>query len=143
VLTAGTYGDTLGSNAGVITVRFSGAGATLGTIGHDGTVGFGQSQLGRYSIPAGQESGLHSYFISVEATQTATFALFIREDADIVVAPFGAVRSIFDLDAVTGTHSFLFEVPIGPFPGKSDIWWAAKAGGAGAKISIDFELVIQ
>lgn len=141
---AGTYSKTdVGSNAGVITVRISSAGATQALIGLDGTVGMGQTGVARYSVPRNHSVSLYGANIQVDSGKTAQVVLWQRPNANDIVEPFtGSKRMVAHLDGVAGNVNFTFHGIPGTFPAYTDLWWSIKASAA-AGVSVDFPIVVK
>jgi len=142
VATAGSY-NTLsgGGNAGTITIN-TGTSSAMGQISVETAVGTGQTQIGRYTAPAGLFMYINSAFISVDSNQRADVALFTRDDADATSAPFGARRLQVALDGLVAPVSWNPDTPLGPYRPMSDVWWAAKAG-ANTSVTVDFEIILS
>lgn len=146
VVQSGAYSSTTsGSNIGNITIRVSGAGATQATIQVDALAGKGQTEIARYTVPAGKVAFVKSVFINVDSTKNAaTIAFFQRRSADTIVAPFTSKRLVVEFDGVLGETALAPTTPIGPFPAKTDLWFAAHAGAAGnnPEVEVDFEILL-
>ena len=138
---AGVYADLdNGGNAGTITINTSG-GDAVGAITMSDGVGAGQTNLARYTAPAGLSMYVNSAFISVDSNQAADVAMWLREDADTVSAPFSPRRLQIQMDGLVGVEFWNPDTPLGPFPPKSDIWWSVKAGAQTA-VTVDFEIIL-
>ena len=143
VATCGTYATlTGGSNQGLITINTSTGGAVAGlrTDTGTGTVGLGQTELARYTVPARKVAYIPSIHISVDSGKPARVVMFKRLDATTVAAPFSPKRLVIDFDAVAGTEDLRPKEPLGPFFAGTDLWWAAKGDGAQTEVSVDFEI---
>jgi hypothetical protein len=146
VKTAGAYASTsAGGNAGTITIRTSSGGATHCVIAHNTDLttnfGLGQTQISRYTVPAGKTAYIESYQLSVETTKVVTFWLWQRQDTDTVTAPFSSRRLVKQFDGVIDNLVSSLRAPIGPFPAKTDLWWSGAASIGTARASVDFEIV--
>ena len=143
---AGTYGTlTAGGNLGVITINTSGgvAAATIDTDTGSGTVGMGQTQVARYTVPKDMTAYVTQIELNVNAAKPADVAWFQRQKADVVVAPMTAPRLVEYYDGVDGQRLIQHhDTPYGPFPEKTDIWFAAKGDGNATKVTADFEIVL-
>ncbi len=143
VAAAGEYGTlTAGGNKGTIDINTStgGAVAEIRISTGSGTVGLGQTEVGRYTVPARKVAYIASMHISVDASKPARVVMFQRRDAGTVAAPFTSPRIILDFDAVQGAEDLLPVEPIGPFPAGTDLWFAAKGDGNATEVSVDFEV---
>ena len=137
----GAYADLdSGGNAGTITINSSG-GDAVAAISVSGGVGAGQTNLARFTSPAGLFMYVNSVFISVDSNQAADIAMWLREDADTVSAPFSPRRLQIQMDGLAGVEFWNPDTALGPFPPKSDIWWSAKAGAQTA-VTVDFEIIL-
>lgn len=141
---AGTYGGTdVGGNEGTITVTVSGAGATQCLIPLDNAHPHGQTLIARYTIPSGSTGFILSVHVNVDSGKTADIDMFLRQDADVIVAPMASPRVILELDAVSGGQDFNPDSPLdGILAEKTDIWFAAEAAANNTAVEVDFELLI-
>lgn len=144
---AGAYASTAnGSNAGTITIREAGGGNIQCRIVHVNDLttnfGMGQTQISRYTVPAGQTATIPSYQMTVEALKVVTFWLWQRQNADIVTSPYAPKRVVNQFDGISDRFISPITTPLGPFLEKTDVWWSGMANaGAKAKVSVDFEIV--
>ena len=138
---AGVYANSdTGSNLGTITIRSSGVGQTHGVI--DITNRLGRTEIGAFTIPAGKVGLLNSFLLNVDSNFTARVFMWLRPRADVVSTPFSARHLRFALGGFTGHFAWKPKAPL-LIDEKTDIWWSAIASGAGASISVDFELEIE
>ena len=141
---AGAYGVGLtGGNVGNITIDWATGNVACAEILAPGGMPMGQSQVGRYTVPAGCEAYIHSFFVNVDsgANKTADVVLFQRQNADDVTTPFTSRRIILYLDGLSGFNPASFGEPFGPFPAKTDLWWACIAEAASAATT-DMEIEV-
>ena len=143
VLTTGTYG--IGSD-GDITVRIASAGATQAliqettadTIAWD----YGQSEVGRYTVPAGKTAFVSRVTIIGESNKRTDFAMFQRQNADDVSTPFTARRVVATWSGVSGEDDFVWDAPV-VFPEKTDIFFQCRlSNGANGRVSVAFEIFV-
>lgn len=140
VATCGAYASsTTGSHSGNITIRVAGAGAIQIYL-PIADVQVGQSQVARYTVPAGCTAYLVHAFFSVDSNKSATFWMMRRFNADTVTEPFGTKRVIDTFDGINQPFSRQWEAPI-KLDEKTDIWVAAKAAGTGTNASAAFDLI--
>ncbi len=142
---AGAYGGLFtGGNRGSITVNTStgGAMATISATTGGGTVGEGQTQLARFTIPADHVGYVPSVHLSVDANKPADIIFWQRQEADVVSAPFKSQRVILDFDVVVGAEDFQPRTPLGPFPHHTDLWFSAKGEGNATEVDVDFEIML-
>ena len=140
----GAYGAGLtGGNVGNITIDWATGNVACAEILAPAGMPMGQSQVGRYTVPAGKEVYIHSFFVNVDsgANKTADVVLFHRPNGDDVTTPFQSRRILMYLDGLSGFNSASFKEPFGPFPAKTDIWWSCIAEAASASTT-DMELEI-
>jgi hypothetical protein len=147
VKTAGVYASTAaGGNAGTITIRTAGGGNTHCRILYRSDLatdfGVGQSQISRYTVPAGLTACIASYQMTVEALKVVTFWLWQRQRADNVSAAFAPKRLVQQFDGIDNRFTSSIVTPLGPFPEKTDLWWSGVTStGINAKVSVDFEVI--
>ena len=138
---SGTYAtDTAGSHAGDITIEDSAGTVDIATISAT-DLARGQSQIGVYTIPAGQVGYLKSSFISVDSNKTVDIGLYRRTGVTQTEAPYDAIRLIMEQNGVTGISQFKPVSPVNGFEGPCDIGFMAKAAQA-ASVTVDFELIL-
>ena len=68
------------------------------------------------------------------------YMLLKREGSDIVVAPFGAARIVFELGGISGETVLTTVAPLGPFEGPCDLYFLAKVATGTAEVDVDFEI---
>lgn len=130
----GTYG---GSNAGLITIRVTGAGDPQGYI--EATEA--QTQKSHYTVPAGKTAYIIRISETMETGKTVTINLRARTMADIIVAPFKAsrIRHQWDgLDTPVGERLFANHI----FPEKTDIWFTAFVSTGTAIVESDYDILL-
>ena len=141
VLTAGTYASTtiLGTQDGDITIRRSGGGATQAQI-LDGDK-HGQTQIARFTVPAGKSAYVNQIDITIEGSKAANVHMWAREGADVVTAPFTAKRAKAEFDSILGQENIQYKIPI-KFPEKTDIWFSGEIAAGTAVIEVGFNFVL-
>ncbi len=132
---------TTGSHQGTITIRVSGAGANQIIIPFEDGAGFGQSNSSAFTCPVLKTCLINRVTTYVESLKPARVILFVREDADDIVAPMTSKRQRFETDATQGQNEVNFDAPI-RIPGKSDIWFSAIADQANTTIGVHYEILI-
>jgi hypothetical protein len=144
VVSSGAYAtDSVPSHNSTLTLRVASAGATWQVIEAEGGFGFGQTEIGVYSIAAGKKGYIRKGRIKVESTKAADVALFVRENADDVATPYSGVMQIKEVfRSLTGVIDTEHNAPIGPFIGPCDFGYFAKSDSGTADISVDFEIWI-
>lgn len=143
VATCGTYG---GTNYDNITVRVSGAGATLALItGAEttgtATYGYSHSQLSLYTVPLNFKAYLTRININIDGTKTATIALYKREDFLQTAGNRHPRRLVWKGDDIAGLSTVQFGSYI-EFPELTDIWFRAKADANGTLIDVQMDLIL-
>ena len=142
IVDCGSYNTlTAGGNAGTITIN-TGSSAPMAQINVDTLVGMGQTQIARYTAPAGLFMYINSAFISVDSNQAADVAMFARDDADATSAPFGTRRLQIELDGLKAPLPWNPDTPLGPYQPMTDVWWAAKAS-VNTAVTVDFEIILS
>ena len=142
VIDSGSYAtQTIGSHAGTITIRGTGAGDVWSTLALDSGFGVGQSQIGSYTVPKGYSCYLLNKIMSVDSTKTATLYFFKRENILDTTAPYSAMRMVEKHIGVNGVVSIMSESPIAKFPELTDIGFMGKVAVTSAAISVEFELL--
>jgi hypothetical protein len=124
----------------VISTAASGAGTVLAQIGGDGTglnyIGFGQTMLSLYTVPAGKTAYLTQWTIGAADYNTATSA-FLRTRLPVN----GFVMTTSDTMSVSGgLHVKNYVIPL-KFNEKVDIEVQA-FNGSGTQISSTFNLIL-
>lgn len=134
---AGTYADTdVGSNEGDITIRISGGGATLAFISNDPS-GVGFNQDFKFTIPTNKTGIIIGASVNVDATKQAKLHILVRENADIIVAPFSPKRiaaSVIQSEARDVPNENLNSL----LAAKTDIW----ASGIGNAVNTEMEVTM-
>jgi hypothetical protein len=141
VVSRGTYNA---GNAGTITLRVSGGGATRGTIQFNATFGgLGTSQMSHYTVPNGKQALLTRLRATVEAAKPVNVYGLIRTNADDVSAPFLGNR--FPPIILRSIQGNIIEEIDYPFllPGKTDIKAQAFATSATTGfVSVSYQLLL-
>lgn len=137
---SGTYATQVaGSHVGTLTLRNSGAGVTWATVGVDG-LPLGQSEIGAFTVPAGHTAFLRSLHIHVDSGKTVDVVAFQRCCADVVTAPFDAMRTWGQYHGITGDSDLHPTAPWSGFPEKSDVGFLARVATGTASVLVDFEI---
>lgn len=145
---SGTYASVSGaSHNSTITLRVASAGATWAQISTEGGFGFGQSEIGAYTIPAGKTGYLLSKKINVSGTnKDIDVAFFVRENADDVTTPFSGVMQLKEIDRNLPSGAQVqvqTDAPMIVIPAKSDCGFFAKNKAlTNYETSVEFELLI-
>lgn len=140
----GTYG---GAHEGDITLRVTGAGATLALMtGDEGAVnvsaqyGAGEGFGGHYSVPLGKVLYVSGITISVTAgaNKTVDIHLYEREGIHIASAPFEPRRSLRFVTDVEGKLEIRYKSYI-KIKQLTDIWFRAKVNSGTAAVDVTLE----
>lgn len=127
----GTY---RGSNAGTITVRISGAGATVASI----PVGLGQSQLSGVCVPAGRSLYVTGVNLIADSSKAVSLRLWQAPGANDVSTPFaGAKRIVKDYPGIVNPIQFIYRPPI-KFTQYTDIWFTGFVGTSTGSASVEY-----
>lgn len=141
---SGTYASlTSPSHQGNITIRNSGAGVTWARIINTG-IPHGQTQIGAYSVPAGEVAYLGETNISTETSKAVDVFGFRRPVANDITSSYdGTMRSFTEIIGLEGGQSYSSKTWKGPFDQYTDLGYLAKRTSTGtASVSIDFEILL-
>ena len=134
----GTYGGT-GANAGTITCRVEGAGATLCEIPVDADFGgCGTSYTTHYSTAYNEHLFIYWVIVNKESGKTVDLSVRIRTNANDVTTPFtgGYFNQITHRDIPTFMQWDTQKIPF-YVPPNSDFWFRGVAGQS-ALVSINY-----
>jgi hypothetical protein len=141
-LDTGVYG---GSNLGDLTLRTVSGGASHALISYaSGGANWaeGQTQLGRYCVPAGKVGFITSLEVGIDSGKGADIQIYQRQNADNVAAPFCSKRLVKSMDGVVGDFTMNFDGPL-IFPAMTDIITRARlTSGANGRIHISYDIFI-
>lgn len=140
VATVGTYG---GTNAGTITCRVSGAGATLGTIPLAGSalVPVSSSQMSMFTVPANHTMYIIDFNVAVFATKQCSIDCWVRSNADDVTTPFSPKVGVMHLEGVSGVSHLEFRSPYKILE-KSDIWVSGFTDTGTAEVAVQYNYIL-
>lgn len=130
----GTYG---GNNEGLVTVRISSAGATVGQI----TAGDGQSLIAAYTVQAGYSCYMRSYFMQTnEATSTLIGNIYKTVNVNDVATAFDGAKRLSWRGVSIGKSGLgrAYGMPV-KFSEYTDIT-CEFSGGSNSEASCNFEL---
>ena len=132
----GTYH---GNNAGTITIRTSGGGATQADI----VAGYGQTEQTHYSLPTGKTAILSGFFVSTDGSKSITPTLWHCPGIDDVTTGFvGAQRKLWGATGLQGHLQHDYESPP-RMDGPCDIWWSATVAANNTEVEAGFDLVVK
>lgn len=143
VMQSGTYRT---GALGDITIRIGSGGAVQAEIlrtSEDGTVwNYGQTQLGRYTVPLGKTAFVSRIAVHNESTKSADVVIYQHRDVGGVAAPFCTSRIFKSFSGVDGHAEIVYKSPQ-KFPALTDIYARARlTSGSAGKISIDMEICL-
>lgn len=134
-INAGAY--TRITNLGNIDVIADTGGTTQGYI----EAGSGQSQGTHYTIPAGKTGYIKRISISMDTGKSVDIIVKIRNDANVISAPAGVVRSPHHWKGIATPVEEIFYAN-NQFSEYTDIWFEAKGNGAVAEVEVDYDLIL-
>lgn len=138
----GTYGI---GTAGNITLRVASAGATQAFIeftSDSQSWDFGQTQLARYTVPAGKKAFVTSMNLGIESGKGADIVVSQRQNAGTVSAPFSPRRLLKSIDGLNGAVSFEFDGPL-VFAPKTDIIIKTRlTSGANGRVHVSYDIFV-
>ena len=139
---SGTYATTVaGSHAGALQVRVAGGGAMWSLMDVD-PFAHGQSEIGWYTVPLGHRALVFLQEINVDSTKSADVIFVRRENANIVTAPFSALRVQAQFVGVAGSNPSDSNAPQNSFEAFSDIGYMGKVTQSTASISVAYEILL-
>jgi hypothetical protein len=115
VVTSGTY---RGKNAGQMTVRETdspGQEILLMPLEH------GEGGSSHYCVPAGKTLYVKNYKLQLQSGKEMTFEVLYAPGANVITAPFSALRKVLEFEGFTGTTDGSFAVPFA-LPEYTDVW---------------------
>lgn len=132
--------------SGDIIIRVTGGGNIQGQILHEDTQEadwhFGQTQLGRYTVPRGKTAFLTRITVHNERSKSADFVIFRSHEIDRTSAPFLAPRIFVSFSGVEGHEEIVYRVPH-KFDELTDIFTRARMTvGSSGKVSVDMEFLV-
>jgi hypothetical protein len=141
VNTCGTYNSTTtGPHTGNITVRVQGGGAIQGYIASEFSAPLGQSQICRYTIPAGYTGYLSSCHFTIDNTKQASFYIWQRQNgATLSAAPYFAKRNIITFEGLVAPFQESFMPPI-KLTERTDVWTSVRATATNTEVSNAFTI---
>ena len=135
----GTYDGTTTPLHGTVTLTH---GSTVcGVLFVDGSVTCSETQLAKYTVPAGYDAYLSEIHTAVGANKDATIYFFKRENADVVTAPFTARKIVAIFDGLTGSN--VMDLHGYRLPEKTDFWLAAKGSAVNTSIATIFDIILK
>lgn len=146
VSASGTYADSTGSHAGNIIIENAAGTEDWAqiSVGASG-IGKSQSQIVCYTIPKGYVGHALGIFMSADSNKPVDFLIMQRQNILETVPPYTARRVVEEYIGLVGTVNSPFSIPLGPFPGLTDIIAYARVGQGTAAVSagINFALFAE
>lgn len=129
--------------AGEITIQITGAGAVQGLIQRtnvDGTVwNYGQTQIGRYTVPRGKTAFLRRVTIHNEGSKLADF-VFYKCGKNTASAPFCTPRTFLTFSSISDHDEMIYSIPQ-KFSEMTDIYARARLlTGSLGRVSTNMEI---
>lgn len=142
VSASGTYATaTVGSHAADIVIENAAGTEDWGTISVTGFPS-GQSEIGAYSVPLNFRAFILSVNVFADATKITQAFFFQRENILQTVAPYTAMRLVFDATLDTGLETIKPRSPINGFVGPMDIGILASVDVGTAEVHVDIEILL-
>jgi len=138
----GQYGNTTTGQAGTITVSQTTSGAVLAELPKPTGFAAGQTQMTHYTVPNGFTAYIVSQHRAIQAGKDVNLYLYIREGADVLTAPFQPVRLQSEFIGVSGASNIRTKFALGPYPARTDIWYAGVIAAQTADVTIEYEIAL-
>lgn len=145
VSASGSYAtQAVPSHDGTLTIRVAPAGVTWSVIDQILTTGMfrGQSHIGATTVPIGFTGYVFLNSVEVDTTKTVNVYFFQRPNADVVAAPFSALRIVSEAVGISGQWTPSDRAPRGPFVGPCDLGYMGVVSATSADVSVDFEVLL-
>lgn len=138
---SGSYASLVsGSHDGDIVVENGAGGTDWGTIKLN-SFAKSQTEIGAYTIPSGYTGYLISAYGFSDSSKTTNLVFFRREGILDTVAPYQAMRVVFEERAEGGEWEVNIKAPI--YLGSAcDVGFMAKVDATTAEVDIDFEILL-
>jgi hypothetical protein len=137
VIDSGTYG---GANVGIVTIENTTALQELAII--DTQRGIADQAI--YTVPAGKTMFVTRFTINVGDSNKSTIRGYVREEADVIAAPFRAPELFVQFNEFAGIGSITPET-LRVIPEMSDFYMTAQrisgGGSSACSAEVDFDLV--
>jgi len=134
VITNGSY---TGANLGTITI----AGATSGNTHAVISAGDGRTTQTHYTIPAEKTGIMLHAAVSMDTGKSISVNIHKREDADMVVAPFGEHNHIHHWTGIDTPVSQAFNSGL-VLKEKTDVWMDAVVTTGSASVDADYDILL-
>lgn len=136
---SGTYATSAASShAGTLTLREAGGGATWFTFGLVDGLGFGQSQIACYTVPAGKTLLVYNVVATVDATKAVNLYMFQRDSANDTTVPYSAMRVVRHYDGIANEFEVHMHFPL-KFSAYTDVGFMAETSSGTASLSVQFD----
>ena len=135
ILTSGTYQSPTGTNVGNITF-------TSQTQGEQAYMqeGKGKTTGSRWTIPAGYDGYLTRIAVQCPTTRPIDFVLYIRNNANLVTAPYGGARAVGSYDEIEGRYEEAL-LSYRKLTAYTDIWAEAKTTAGNSLVNTTFDII--
>lgn len=143
VSASGVYATaTTGSHQGTITIQEV-SGSALWFNGLITPYPKGQSEIAGYTVPTGFRAYIFIQAIIADSSKSVDVMFLSRVNADTVVAPFTAMRSVKNWGGVSSAAVGAdTNAPIDAFPARTDLIFLAEVGTGTAAVSVDYEVLL-
>ena len=94
------------------------------------------------SISVQMEMIIYIQEIRVDSTKSADISMFVRNNADIITAPFEAMRLSANFVGISGIAEADTNAPRNGFESPADIIFMGKIASGTAEIMVDFEILL-
>ncbi len=138
---SGVYAEAaLGSHVGTITIQEVVSGDVWTEIPNSPHP-MGRALISSYTVPLGKVGFVSSVTISADTNKTVNVAIAFREQADVIVAPFGPRRTVVFSVGIAGPITLIPRGLLGPVAGPADIVILAQAESGMADVTVDSEIL--
>ena len=135
----GTYG---GTNLGPISITRNDNSDIMAFIALDDlSVGYGNSHMGKYTVPANYKASIINSNSEVFNTKLVTFSYNFRKNDNIATGPFFPIEKFKHFDGLSGDTPLCLSGAI-VFPPKTDIWLDCWTDGGTAQASAFIEIIL-
>lgn len=135
---SGTYDGTTVTGHGIVSINQGGTACAELLLNN--TITFGQTHVGRYTVPASFTAFLTNSYVEVDSNKAADFYLWQRRnDTTTSGNGYWPKRIVDTWIQVKTSERTPYPAAIRIEP-KTDIWFSAKAGAAGTDVQVRFDL---
>lgn len=140
---SGSYATVAGgSHAASIVVENGSGGTDWGTIVFEDSTPRGQTEIGAYTVPLGNTAYISNLIVSGDSTKISEFLFYQRRDILQTAAPYSSMRVVVELGGVAGEEEVNTDIPLGPFPALTDLFFLGKSAAGTPEVDVDFEIIL-